>query len=80
VDADLPEANLTIAEPATYSALSFLSATANGTVTNQAIMQYADGPPRPTPFSRDWFNNTPYAFTAKPGGAGLAHGQQRGLG
>lgn len=66
VDADLPEANLTIAEPATYSALSFLSATANGTVTNQAIMQYADGTSETNTFlSRDWFNNTPYAFTAK---------------
>jgi len=65
VDAANPTANLTIASPATYSALSFLSATANGTVTNQAIMQYADGTSETNTFnSVDWFGNTPYAFVA----------------
>lgn len=65
IDAANPSANLTIASPATYSALSFLSATANGTVTNQAIMQYADGTSETNTFnSVDWFGNTPYAFVA----------------
>lgn len=65
VDVAHTTANLTIASPATYSAISFLSATANGTVTNQAIMQYADGTTETNTFlSRDWFNNTPVAFYA----------------
>jgi len=58
-------ANVTFATPTTYSALSFLSATANGNVTNQAIMQYADGTTETNSFiSRDWFGNTPVAFYA----------------
>ncbi len=65
VDPAHPTANLTIASPQTYSAISFLSATANGNVTNQAIMQYADGTSETNTFvSRDWFNNTPVAFYA----------------
>jgi len=65
VDPAHPSANLTIASPATYSAISFLSATANGTVTNQAIMQYADGTSETNTFlSRDWFGNTPVAYYA----------------
>lgn len=65
VDQLRSNANLTIATPATYSALSFLSATANNSVTNQAIMQYADGTMETNTFvSRDWFNNTPFAYTA----------------
>jgi len=65
IDAVTTQANLTLATPAAYSALSFLSATANGTVTNQAIMQYADGTSETNTFnSVDWFGNTPYAFVA----------------
>jgi len=65
IDAVTTNANLRIASPTTYSALSFLSATANGTVTNQAIMQYADGTSETNTFnSVDWFGNTPYAFVA----------------
>lgn len=65
VDSVRSNANLTIATPATYSALSFLSATANNNVTNQCIMQYQDGTMETNTFvSRDWFNNSPYAFTA----------------
>lgn len=65
VDAAHPTANITIASPATYSALSFLSATANGTVTNQAIMQYADGTRETNTFnSVDWFGQTPVAYYA----------------
>jgi len=66
VDQARPECNLTLANPGPiYTGLSFLSATANGTVTNQCIMQYADGTSETNTFlSRDWFNNNPYAFTA----------------
>lgn len=65
VDTAHTSASLTIASPATYSAISFLSATANGTVTNQAIMQYADGTSETNTFlSRDWFGNTPVAYYA----------------
>src|SRR5436190_2478700 len=66
VDAIRTECNLTLANPgAIYTGLSFLSATANGTVSNQCIMQYADGTSETNSFlSRDWFNNTPFAFTA----------------
>jgi hypothetical protein len=66
VDSNFPIANLTLADPAAYSALSFLSATANGTVTNQCIMQFADGTSETNTFlSRDWFNNDPFAFVAR---------------
>lgn len=65
VDSVHAEANLTPATPATYSALSFLSATANNNVTNEVVMQYADGTQETNTFvSRDWFNNTPFAYTA----------------
>ena len=43
VDSARPIANITLEEPRSYSALSFLNATANGGVTNQCIMQYDDG-------------------------------------
>ena len=65
VDNGHTSANITIASPQTYSALSFLSCDANGTATNQAIMQYADGTSETNTFlSRDWFNNTPVAYYA----------------
>jgi hypothetical protein len=65
VDASNHTANITLATPAWYSALSFLSATANNNVTNRCIMQYEDGSSETNTFtSRDWFNNTPYAFNA----------------
>lgn len=66
VDSNAPVANLTLATPAAFSALSFLSATANGTVTNECVMQYADGTSETNIFlSRDWFENTPFAFVAR---------------
>lgn len=65
VDSNNPIANITIAIPTNFSALSFLSATANGTVTNQCVMQYADGTTETNTFtSKDWFNGTPFAFNA----------------
>ena len=66
VDRTHPVANVTPTTPAWYSALSFLSATANNSVTNQCIMQYSDGTSETNLFvSRDWFDVTPYAFSAR---------------
>ncbi|HYG24758.1 MAG TPA: hypothetical protein VEH04_18460 [Verrucomicrobiae bacterium] len=66
VDATITNANLTLATPATYSALSFLSTCANGRVTNQVVMQYMDGTSETNTFvSQDWFGQTPYAFTSR---------------
>lgn len=65
VDSVRSNVNLTLAAPAAYSALSFLSATANNSVTNQVIIQFQDGTSETNTFvSRDWFNNTPFAFTS----------------
>ncbi|MCS7089642.1 MAG: hypothetical protein RMN51_02015 [Verrucomicrobiota bacterium] len=64
VDYARPEAHLVPVNPQPYSALSFLSATANNNVTNAVVVQYADGTSETNTFvSRDWFNNAPYAFT-----------------
>lgn len=66
VDSVFTNVNLTLAEPATYSALSFLSSCANGRVTNQAVIQYQDGTSETNTFvSQDWFNVSPYAFSAQ---------------
>ncbi len=66
VDSVRSNVNLTLASPAPYSALSFLSATANNSVTNQVIVQFQDGTSETNTFvSRDWFNNTPFAYTAR---------------
>lgn len=65
VDVNHTSANMTIASPQTYSALSFLSCDGNGVATNQAIMQYADGTSETNTFlSQDWFGNTPVAYYA----------------
>lgn len=64
VDYAHPEANLIPVDPQPYSALSFLSATANNNVTNEVVVQYADGTSETNTFtSRDWFNNAPYAYS-----------------
>jgi len=63
VDATLTTANVTPAAPQNYSAFSFLNATANGAVTCQAVMQYADGTSETNTFiAKDWFNGTPFAY------------------
>lgn len=63
VDSATPVANITPVTPGAYSALSFLSATANGNVTNSCTVQYQDGTEETKVFiSRDWFNNTPWAY------------------
>lgn len=66
VDSVRSNINLTLAEPKAYSALSFLSATANNSVTNEVVIQFQDGTSETNTFtSRDWFNNSPYAYTAR---------------
>jgi len=66
VDSVRSNVNLTLANPAPYSALSFLSATANNNVTNQVVVQFQDGTSETNTFvSRDWFNNAPFAYTAR---------------
>jgi len=66
VDYAHSEANLIPASPQPYSALSFLSATANNNVTNEVVIQYADGTSETNTFvSRDWFNNEPFAFSTR---------------
>jgi len=65
IDAAHTNANLTPVTPAIYSALSFLSSDANGTVSNRVVMQYQDGTSDTNYFvSQDWFNVTPYAFSS----------------
>lgn len=65
VDSAHTNANLTPITSQAASALSFLSATANGNVTNQCIIQYQDGTSETNQFvSNDWFNNNPYAFSS----------------
>jgi hypothetical protein len=66
VDSTHTNADLQIASPATYSALSFLSSAANGVVTNAVLLYYADHSVESNYFiSQDWFNNTPFAFSPK---------------
>jgi Concanavalin A-like lectin/glucanases superfamily/Immunoglobulin I-set domain/Immunoglobulin domain len=65
VDFAHTNANLTPITPSAFSALSFLSATANNNVTNRVIIQYLDGTSETNLFvSTDWFNNNPYAYDA----------------
>jgi hypothetical protein len=66
IDAANTNANIVIAPPyQTYSALSFLNSCANGSVTNQVIMQYQDGTSETNVFvGSDWFNNVPVAYAA----------------
>jgi hypothetical protein len=65
VDSAHTNADLVITSPRSYFALSFLNACANGSVTNAAIMQYADGTTESNFFvGGDWFNGTPYAYSS----------------
>jgi hypothetical protein len=67
-DVNQPEANLTPATPGTFTALSFLSSSANANATGidaQCVMQYADGTSETNVFKgKDWFNGTAPAYTA----------------
>lgn len=65
VDSAHTNADLAIVSPHSYFALSFLNACANGSVTNAAIMQYADGTTESNFFvGGDWFNGTPFAYSS----------------
>jgi hypothetical protein len=64
-DSNKPIANITFAAPTNYSAVSFLSANANGGIQVQVILNHVGAPSETNVFnSKDWFNNTPAAFTA----------------
>ncbi len=64
-DSQNPTANITFANPSAYSALSFLSANANGSINIEAHIAHQDGVIETNFFvSKDWFNNSPYAFVS----------------
>jgi hypothetical protein len=67
-DVNQPEANLTLETPGTYTALSFLSASANAGgigIDAQCIMQFADGTSETNTFKgKDWFNGIAPAYTS----------------
>jgi hypothetical protein len=65
LDVDNPTATITLATPAKYAGFSFLSATANGSVTIGYDVNFTDGTTESgTVIAKDWFGNTPVALTA----------------
>src|SRR5262249_6588034 len=65
VDSIVPSATLTPTTPTTFSALSFLGAAANGSVTNDCITAHLDGSYETNRFvMSDWMNNSPIALSA----------------
>jgi len=64
-DSNNPAATITFASPTSASALSFLSANANGAITIQVIIHHTDATTETNTFvSKDWFNGTPAAYIA----------------
>ncbi len=64
-DSNSPIAHITFANPAPYSALSFLSSDANGAITVGVVAVHQDGTLETNVFTGgDWFNGTPAAFVA----------------
>jgi hypothetical protein len=60
-----PSVLVTFATPTNLTGLAFLSANANGNITVQTLINHADLTVETNTFlSRDWFNNTPAAYTA----------------
>jgi len=65
LSAATPSATLTLAAPGAYGALSFLTASGNGPVTNSCVINHADGTSETNSFiSPDWFNSAPGVFGA----------------
>jgi hypothetical protein len=63
LDGANPSANLTPATPASFSALSFLAASANGGTPINYNIQHQDGTTESGTFTvPDWFNNSPVAY------------------
>lgn len=63
LDGAIPSANLTPATPASFSALSFLAASANGGTPINFNIQHQDGTTESGTFNvPDWFNNSPVAY------------------
>jgi len=64
-DSNNPIAKITFANPAPYSALSFLSADGNGAITVGVVAIHQDGTLETNVFiGNDWFSSAPAAFTA----------------
>jgi hypothetical protein len=65
LDATSTDAALIPVAPASFSALSLLTAAAHGPVTNRCIVNHADGTLETNSFiSPDWYDAAPPAFTA----------------
>jgi hypothetical protein len=63
LDGAIPSANLTPATPTSFSALSFLAASANGGTPINFNIQHQDGTTESGSFTvPDWFNNSPVAY------------------
>lgn len=60
-----PIANITFATPSNYSAVSFLSANANGGIRIKVILNHDNGTSETNFFdSQDWFNGNPFAYNS----------------
>ena len=66
IDSANVSANLSLASPATASALSFLASSGNGSVTVDYTAYHEDGSTSTGSFVvPDWFGGNPYAFTTR---------------
>jgi hypothetical protein len=64
-DATVTSASLTPSSPARFSALSLLTASGHGPVTNRCLIYHADGTAQTNTFTApDWFDSAPAAFAA----------------
>jgi len=64
-DSNSPLVQITFANPAPYSALSFLNSDANGAITVGVVLIHQDGTFETNVFrGGDWFNGTPAAYVA----------------
>jgi hypothetical protein len=66
VDSVVPTATITLATPASYSALSFLGSSGGGAVTLTYTITHTDSSAQTgTIVIPDWFNVNPYAYTTR---------------
>jgi hypothetical protein len=66
LDSVCTNAVVKLVAPAPYSALSFLTASAHGPVTNRCVISHADGRSETNEFvSPDWLGNSPAAFATQ---------------
>jgi hypothetical protein len=76
LETNSPVADITFATPTNYSALSFLTTSANGQVQAQVVVHYAGGAPSITNVLtiKDWFNPASSAYSL----SGLVNNDNRG--